>query len=324
MCDTRGRRRTALVLVALAALAATGAAGSAQPQGPTLIPGAFAPGSQPDGNTIVFDAPQGLIVVDTGRHIEHTQAVLDHAQAAGKPIAAVINTHWHLDHVGGNVLVRAKYPAVRVWASSALDAALEGFLARYRQQLEVMIAQAKDAAAQKPFRDERALIDQGTKLGPDEVVTSSGPRMIAGRTLQLHLEAPAATAGDVWIFDPATRTLVSGDLVTLPAPFLDTACPRGWQAALRHLAAVDFEELIPGHGPRLDRRDFDAYRRAFDHLLACGAGSGTKSSCIDGWLADPGPLLSAADQGFTRRLMDYYVDLLRSDPARMVALCAPP
>jgi hypothetical protein len=32
-----------------------------------LIPGSFVPGSQPDGNTIVFTGRDGLVVVDSGR-----------------------------------------------------------------------------------------------------------------------------------------------------------------------------------------------------------------------------------------------------------------
>src|SRR4051794_352511 len=36
--------------------------------GVDLIAGAFVPGSQPDGNSVVFTGPNGLVVVDTGRH----------------------------------------------------------------------------------------------------------------------------------------------------------------------------------------------------------------------------------------------------------------
>src|SRR4051812_27690148 len=84
-----------------------------------LIPGRFVPGSQPDGNTIVFNATRGLIVIDTGRHPDHTNAILDFAKQRKRPVAAVVNTHWHLDHIGGNPVVRRAYPGVRIYASSA-------------------------------------------------------------------------------------------------------------------------------------------------------------------------------------------------------------
>ena len=47
------------------------AASAAEPY--HLIPGAVPLDAGPDGNTIVLDAPKGLIVYDTGRHPEHAQ-----------------------------------------------------------------------------------------------------------------------------------------------------------------------------------------------------------------------------------------------------------
>ena len=299
------------------------AAGSEIARGVYLVPGVFVPGQQPDGNSVVFAAPQGAIVVDTGRHRAHTEAVLGRVAALGLQLRAVVNTHWHLDHVGGNVIVRQKHPAARVYASNAIDEALGGFLADYRKQLTQMIASDRPSAEQKEgFRRELALIDAGAQLKPDEVVASSGPRTIAGRKLELHLESRAVTAGDVWIYDPSTRVLVAGDLVTLPAPFLDTACPAGWQAALGRLAEVDWELLVPGHGRVFRRQDFDTYRRAFDRLLACAASTRPSAECVDGWFADGGELVATNDPGVGRELVAYYVgQVLRGDPKQLAAPC---
>ena len=68
--------------------------------------GAFVPGQQPDGNSVMLRGPRGWIVVDTGRHAGHTQAILRHAAESGLSISDIVNTHWHLDHVSGNALVR--------------------------------------------------------------------------------------------------------------------------------------------------------------------------------------------------------------------------
>jgi glyoxylase-like metal-dependent hydrolase (beta-lactamase superfamily II) len=280
------------------------------------------PGTQPDGNTIIFKAPEGLVVVDTGRHVEHTQAIVDYARSLGNPVAAIVNTHWHLDHIGGNAMLRDAYPRLRVYASHAIAGAMIGFLADYRKQLEEMISRTEDADLKKTFRTEVALIDAGPKLAPDEVVWTSGTRSIAGRKLQLNLAKNAATAGDVWIFDPKTKTVVSGDLVTLPAPFLDTACPKGWRSALASIAKTDFKVLIPGHGAPMSRKGFDAYRGAFDDLLDCAATDRTGKVCVDAWIAATRPLARGEDERFTRSLMDYYVGLLRSDPAKITARCS--
>src|SRR3954464_1498187 len=75
-----------------------------------LIPGGFEPGRSPDGNSIFLDAAGGLILVDTGRHPEHQAKLLAYAHARGRPIVAIFNSHWHLDHSGGNAEIRAAYP----------------------------------------------------------------------------------------------------------------------------------------------------------------------------------------------------------------------
>jgi hypothetical protein len=60
----------------------------------------------------------------------------------------------------------------------------------------------------------------------------------------------AVTAGDIRLYDAASQVAVLDDLVTLPAPFLDTACPADWTDALADVAATPFEVAIPGMGLR--------------------------------------------------------------------------
>lgn len=289
-----------------------------------FIAGEAVPNRQPDGNSVVIAAPQGLIVFDTGRHADHSQAILDFASAQNRPIAAVINSHWHLDHVGGNPRLRGEFPDLRVYASSAIDAARSGFLADYRAQLMTEIARAvKDPAAQEPMRAEVALIDAGAALGPTDAITKSARMTIAGRPLQLNLESRAVTAGDVWVFDARTHVLLAGDLVTLPAPFFETACAAHWRDSLEHLDKAPFDLLVPGHGAPMRRKEFGVYRQAFSHLLDCAAGDAKKADCIDGWIADASPLFaSSKDVSYARTLIGYYLDnYLRNTSERIRKFC---
>jgi glyoxylase-like metal-dependent hydrolase (beta-lactamase superfamily II) len=313
-------RCATLILLVIAATAAA----ADLPPGIHLVPGSFTPGTQPDGNSVVIEAPEGLIVVDTGRHAAHTKAVLDLASSLGKPIAAVVNTHWHLDHVGGNARVREAYPAVRIYASDALAGALTGFLAEYRAQLVDMLAQSRpDSTTAASWNAEIALIDAGPALRPDVVIDRSTPRVIAGRSLVVGVVGPAVTAGDVWIQDTASRMMIAGDLVTLPVPLLDTACPEGWLAALDLLARFDFAVLIPGHGAPLTRAEFEIYRTAFANLLHNAGSDASSENCTEAWLTDIGPLVSPSEHDFARQLLAYYLDQhLRGDPARTAKLCA--
>jgi glyoxylase-like metal-dependent hydrolase (beta-lactamase superfamily II) len=292
--------------------------------GTYLVEGETTPNRQPDGNSIIIAAPNGLIVFDTGRHKEHAQRLLDFAREQNRPIAAIINSHWHLDHVGGNPLLRAAFPDIQVYASSAINAARSGFLADYRAELVTQMAQsAKNPEAQASMRTEIALIDAGAALEPTEAITSSGPVSIAGRNLQLHLETRAVTAGDIWVFDPETRVLLAGDLVTLPAPFFESACPARWRASLAHLDKTPFEWLVPGHGAPMRRPAFTAYRKAFSNLLDCAAGNAEQRVCIDGWVGDASALFThSKDVSYARTLIGYYLDnYLRHPTERIRKFC---
>jgi glyoxylase-like metal-dependent hydrolase (beta-lactamase superfamily II) len=310
----------ALSLVAM--LAAPPSPYAPLPHDVHVLMGNFVPGAQPDGNTVVFRGPAGLIVVDTGRHEEHAQRILDLSRRLGLPVAVVVNTHWHLDHVSGNPVVRRAFPAVQVLGSRAIDEAMTGFLASYRKQLVEVIARTEDPVARGRYQDEVARIDLGRALAPDVAVESSGPRTLAARPMEVGLEGPAATAADVWVFDRSSGVLAAGDLVTLPVPLLDTACPRGWQGTLAHLSEIPFLLLVPGHGKPMNRKEFESYRAGFDHLVACAATERPAQSCIDGWLRDLGPLVPESDQPFARELLSYYLlDILRAPLERVARLC---
>jgi glyoxylase-like metal-dependent hydrolase (beta-lactamase superfamily II) len=292
--------------------------------GVALIAGGFAPGRQPDGNTVVFRGGRGLVVFDTGRHPEHSQAILEYAHASGLPILAVANSHWHLDHVSGNPRLRAKHPGLTVYATNGIDGALVGFLAKSRRDAQAFLAQPGDPALQAEVRADVATIDSGRAIAPDVVVERAGRVDWGGRALQVGVERHAVTEGDLWLFDEATATLAAGDLVTLPVPFLDTACPANWSAALGRLESVRFERLVPGHGPLLDRAGFTTWRTAFDALLACAGGDADASQCRDGWIRDAGGLMRAeATAPRTAAMLGYYVGLLR-DPAARARHCDAP
>ena len=98
------------MVITVAAIALALASSALKPEPYHLIPGVIPMDKGPDGNTIIFDAPKGLIVFDTGRHPEHARAILEYAKARHRPIVAIVNSHWHLDHTTGNWDLRQAYP----------------------------------------------------------------------------------------------------------------------------------------------------------------------------------------------------------------------
>lgn len=286
----------------LAALAPMTAAAQTPPPAPPkvedlapgvwLIRGLVLPHRQPDGNTVIFQAPRGLIVMDTGRHPWHRQAILDFAQARHQPIVAIVNSHWHLDHVSGNVALKRAYPGARVYASHAIDGAITGFLATSAAEARKYLDdKSLPPETLEDLKADLATTEAAAQLRPDVAIEASGPRSLGGRRLQLNLAPDAATAGDVWVYDARTRIAAVGDLVTLPAPYLDTACPGGWRKALATVWATPFETAVPGHGRPMTRAQFALYRHAFEAMIDCSNSSRPKAECGADWARDAGPLL---------------------------------
>lgn len=320
------RRFVACLLAAALGPTAAAAQAISQPLAPGVrwIPGEFVPGKQPDSNSLLFDAPDGMIVFDTGRSAAHAEQIAQAVRGTGKPLKFIINSHWHLDHIGGNGPLRRAFDKPTVIASAAIGEARTGFLARYRQQIEQRLpALPASSAERSALLHELEIIDDRADSTPDIVVDRSTTRMLAGHAYQLGLAAHAATAGDVWLFDPASRVLAAGDLVTLPAPLLDTACPAAWQRAMDRLADVRFDWLVPGHGAPMRRAGFDTYRRAYGRLLQCAASPADKQQCMAGWLKDAHSLIPSTDEPLARTLLDYYLDNVLRKPEAQARLDCP-
>jgi glyoxylase-like metal-dependent hydrolase (beta-lactamase superfamily II) len=311
------------VVLGLIALVAGGAASAAEPY--HLIPGAVPLDSGPDGNTILLDAPKGLIVFDTGRHPGHARAILDYAKARHRPIAAIINSHWHLDHTTGNWDIRQAYPRVAVYASNSLHGALETFLKDRRAQTDQMLADPKTPAA---TRDQllrgKSVIDHPERIAPNHIVAKSGRMSIAGRPIDLHVAKLAATEGDVWLYDPKSRTVIAGDLVVGLVPFMDTACAEGWSHALDDIAKLPFTTLIPGHGEPMTRADFLQWRSAYNNFVDCGHSARPGKECVTGWSRDAAKFIDATHKDYAAGAAGYYLQTrLRSSPEEQQRYCKP-
>ena len=280
-----------------------------------LLPGAILPGRGPDGNTVVLSGPSGLIVVDTGRHPWHSEGILAFAKSRRQPVSVIVNTHWHLDHSSGNRRVKAVYPDAKVYTTRAVDRALSptGFLTRNYKSARERQPDPKDPPTRKEETDLFfATMEASDGLRPDVALERTNTMSLAGRSMSVRVAANAVTDADVWLYDEKTGVAVIGDLVTLPAPFFETACPAGWQKALDEVWATPFRIAVPGHGDPMTREQFDTYRGAFARFRSCVGSDSPAATCAAGWTKDVSPLLaSAADRQQAGEYAAYYVDFLR-------------
>ena len=315
----------AYILALAAIVAGCATAPSPSPLGHHLVPGSFVANRGPDGNSVFLDAPDGLILVDTGRHPAHRDKLLEHARERGLPVVAVLNTHWHLDHTTGNAEIRAAYPRAELYATTAIEGALTGFIPRSRVSTQQYLDSGQ-ASPEQRAEIERAfrVMDRPDQLRPTRPVTQSGEQVIAGRPLRLNVARFAATEADLWIYDESARLAIVGDLVVASVPFMDTACPEGWRRALDEVAATPFDLLIPGHGDPMNRAQFLAWRTAFGTLLDCGASERSRQDCIDGWRRDAAIFIPDRDGQRIGAMVGYYLDTrLRAAPDERNRYCSP-
>ena len=174
-----------------------------------------------------------VAVIDSGGSaLEGERLLAAVRQRTSLPVAYVVNTHLHPDHVLGDVAFRdggtrfvgsAKLPQHLAEAGPA-------YLGNMRRLLGPAFA--------------------GTELVlPDLVVADRLELDLGGRKLDLRSWPAAHTDTDLTVTDEATRTLFAGDLVFLERiPVVDGSL-NGWIAVLDRLASLDAAQVIPGHGP---------------------------------------------------------------------------
>lgn len=312
--------RTALLALCLLAC---GCAANAEHAAYVLQPGHIDLERGPDGNTVIFDASDGLVVVDSGRHPEHVRAILDYARTVGKPVVAIANSHWHLDHTTGNRDLLAAYPGAKLIATKAVEGALTGFIARGLANAQERLADPELAPEMRPIVERAiAAMDDRRALVPVDPVLHDGAVMIAGRRFELHVAPRAATEADLWLVAPDEGVVVVGDLVVAPSPFFDTGCEEGWTRALAAIDAAEWTTLIPGHGAPMTRADFARWRTAFGIWLDCARSDKPVAACTDGWMEDARGFYTEAEADSVRQLQDYYVsEVLRAPAERRVDYC---
>ena len=186
-------------------------------------------------NQVLLRAPGGNVLIDSGYAscAQETLARLqDPAVLGGEGLAALVNTHCHSDHIGGNAAIARAYgcpitiprdevPTIDDWSIQARWNA-------YVDQLAEPFAYQATLAAGESFR-------------------------AADRDWVAHA-APGHDMEGLMFFDPSERILISGDALwenglgfvwahEPPNPFVEAA-----MSALDAIERLAPRVVIPGHG----------------------------------------------------------------------------
>jgi quinoprotein relay system zinc metallohydrolase 2 len=177
----------------------------------------------------------GVAAIDSGGSPAQARDLLAAIRArTDLPLAYVINTHDHPDHVLGNAVFAAEGAVVVGHARLPAAMATRGpfYLANMRRLLGAAAADAE-------------------LVPPSVTVAVDAPLRLdlGGRELELRAWPVAHTGSDLTVLDLATGTLFAGDLLFMERlPVIDGSLT-GWLAVLDQLAALPATRVVPGHGP---------------------------------------------------------------------------
>jgi len=186
-------------------------------------------------NNVLLKSPAGHVLVDTGyvRHAPLTLALLASPRGlGGEPLAQVVNTHCHSDHMGGNAAVARAY-GCGIAVPEGEVAAIEAW-------------------------DGKALLldyaDQDAERFTPAAALRAGESHVWGDLEWEAIAAPGHDMGALCFYNAEHRILISGDALwehgfgfVMP-PAIEPAALPATRVTLERLAELDVRVVIPGHG----------------------------------------------------------------------------
>lgn len=237
------------------------------------------------GNVAAYVTGEGVVLVDNMFHRNHADILAQLKSITDRPLRYVLNTHQHDDHAGGNFRM---LPIAEVIAHRNVLANLTDI--------------------RQPYYEDTP----GTPIGlPRVTFTDQMSVHLGGVEVRAYYFGRGHTSGDAIVYFPELRTIHTGDLFLARSQASNSpARPRGvniyvdyaqggsfieWSATLERVLALDFDAVIPGHGPvstkddvRTFKADLEAMRARMTTLIRQGASKDTVVKTLEadyGWRA---------------------------------------
>ncbi|MCU1718050.1 alkyl/aryl-sulfatase [Pseudomonas sp. 5P_3.1_Bac2] len=217
-------------------------------------------------NSVMIEAPEGLIIVDTGESAQQSRKVLaEFRKISAKPIKAIVYTHFHPDHINGvqgfvsEEQVRSG--EVQIYAHESLQ---ENVVTQGSLVGPILaVRSGYSFGAVLPEADKQGmngglgpLVHEGisTFIAPTITFADQLDTQIAGLPVQFR-HVPSEAPDEIVLYLPNNRVLISAEVTqgpTLPnihtlrgTKFRD---PQVWVASLDKLRAFKADYMVPLHG----------------------------------------------------------------------------
>ena len=197
------------------------------------------------GNVAVYVTSEGVILVDDKFEQDHDNIMAKVKSVTDQPVKYVVTTHHHSDHSGGNV----------------------GFIST-AEIISTATARANIVEHKQP--------NAPANMTPARVVfTQECSCFWAAKRRARFTFGRGHTNGDAFVDFPALKTLHTGDMMAGTTPLIDYTgggSLKAWTETLDGALKLDFDTVIPGHGPVTTKAGLVTYRDNVEKLRTRAAG----------------------------------------------------
>ncbi len=232
------------------------------------------------GNSSIVVNDNDVIVVDD--HVSPAAAwvLLDEIKTiTNKPVRTVINTHFHYDHSHGNqifdkdvAIIGHEFTREMLIGGKSLQmplyknyvTGLPGQIENLKQRVAMESDPARKANLQTQLQsaESNAASQAELRPTPPNVTLRTNLTLYRGdREIQIRFLGRAHTAGDVVVYLPKERIVMTGDMLTSALSNMSDAFVNEWVTTLDELKKLDFVTVLPGHGEAFtDRAKIDYFQ----------------------------------------------------------------
>ena len=232
------------------------------------------------GNGAVIVNDDDVVIVDD--HVSPAAAwvLLEEVKRlTPKPVRYVINTHFHFDHAHGNQIFAAgvdiighEFTREMLTGGKSLQMPLyKSYIDPMPGQVETLrarVAAEKDPAARAKLQTQLSVAENNLasqkelRTVPPNVTLRTDMTLFRGsREIQIKFLGRGHTAGDVVVFLPREKVVITGDFLTAALSNLSDSYPDEWANSLDVLKKLDFTTVLPGHGEAYtDKAKIDYYQ----------------------------------------------------------------
>lgn len=236
-------------------------------------------------NALFIERDEDVVVVDSHITPAAGRALLDSIRVVtDKPVTTLINSHFHYDHANGVPafgddieIIGHEVTYQKLTGDPANEHTYLSSLTRFDNtvnRLEQELAAATSAEERQQlegqlefWRAHVAAQDEIEFKPPTTTLRETMTLYRGGREIQLHYFGRAHTGGDLAIYLPEEKIVFTGDMMLGGISYMGDGYVSEWADTLQAFKQLDFELVLPGHGPGFrDRERIDNVQAYYTDL----------------------------------------------------------